>query len=86
MRSILVLIVKLRDVGIEVKEEDFIRTRAGKNMLSGGAFSWFFTKSNGRYKTVGSICPIKDFIKKDIKISILDNGCGGIEIFPEKIT
>lgn len=82
MRSILALINKLHDIGIEVLEQDFVRSRAGRNQLSGGAFSWYFTKSNGKYKTVGSTYPIKDFLKKDIRINIIDD-INGIEVFPE---
>ena len=82
-KSVSTLVERLKEIGIDVSEENFIRTRAGKNMLFGGAFSWCFMRNDSFSKIVGGCSPVKDYINKNILLSILETRCGDIEVFAE---
>lgn len=74
-----------KETGFKVRENSFIRTYAGKNQKSAGAFLWFFMLDCPSGAWIGSCFTATECLRKDRHLIAIENVIGEYEIFPEDI-
>lgn len=52
-----------REFGLIVDPENYVTTHAGRHLLAGGAYTWYFFGKNG-IGIVGGFRPMKDYLVK----------------------
>lgn len=52
-----------REFGLIVDPENYVTTHAGRHLLAGGAYTWYFFGKNG-IGTVSGFRPMKDYLVK----------------------